>query len=141
MGKVLIYLQYSGRSSNAYICFLKGLQRPLLGRPELDSLNVLIVVASVDVDKGGHTVTIDMKTMSPKSEQCCIERNKWLLKYPRLLQGLGKLKCSYKITLNPSISPFSCSVPRRVSLPLLPKVERALKEMVSDGIISKVEGL
>ncbi|KAK7105840.1 hypothetical protein V1264_017168 [Littorina saxatilis] len=49
------------------------------------------------------------------------------------------VKCDpIKIVLNEDAEPYSISVPRRVPIPLLPKVERELQRMLSDGIIEKV---
>ena len=67
-----------------------------------------------------------------------LEKSKWLKKYPKLFTGLGKMKCIYKVNLHEDAEPFACFVPRKVSLPLLPKVEKALQSMDEDDITEKI---
>jgi len=43
-----------------------------------------------------------------------------------------------KIELEPGIEPYSISVPRRIPLPLLPKVEAELKRMEENDVIEKI---
>lgn len=45
----------------------------------------------------------------------------------------------YSIVLKPGVKPFSLSTPRRISLPLPPKVKEELERMEQQGVISKVE--
>lgn len=45
-----------------------------------------------------------------------------------------------KIILKDDAEPYSISVPRRIPIPLLPKVERELKRMEEAGVIEKVSG-
>ena len=45
----------------------------------------------------------------------------------------------YTIVLRPGAKPFSLSTPRRISLPLMPKVREELTRMEQQGVISKVE--
>ena len=58
--------------------------------------------------------------------------------FPQLFTGLGRLKDSYKIKLRQEAIPFALSVPRRVAIPLLPKVKEELERMTKLGVISKV---
>ncbi|KAL7861729.1 hypothetical protein SRHO_G00131700 [Serrasalmus rhombeus] len=46
---------------------------------------------------------------------------------------------AYKIVLKPGAKPFSLSTPRRISLPLMPRVKEELNRMEQQGVISKVE--
>ncbi len=41
--------------------------------------------------------------------------------------------------LKPGAKPFSLSTPRRISLPLLPKVREELERMEQQGVFSKVK--
>ncbi|KAL6470492.1 hypothetical protein MHYP_G00216110 [Metynnis hypsauchen] len=53
--------------------------------------------------------------------------------------GIGTLKGEpVKITLKEGAEPYSIATPRRVPIPLLPRVEEELKRMESMGIIEKV---
>ena len=47
---------------------------------------------------------------------------------------------TYNITLKEGAKPSALSTPRRVALPLLPKVKKELQRMEDLGVISKVEG-
>ncbi|CAL9703681.1 unnamed protein product [Knipowitschia caucasica] len=49
------------------------------------------------------------------------------------------MKGEYNIVLKPGAQPYSISTPRRISLPLLPKVKEELYRMERQGVISKVE--
>ena len=119
LGRVFTTFSYKQNKCNGYIYLIKNLSRPLLGRPELRSLKVFSVSG----------VQCDEKPA---------DRKYWLKQFPKLFSGLGRLEHSYKISLKGGIEPFSCSVARRVSLPQLPKVEKALNSMVDQGIISSV---
>ena len=59
--------------------------------------------------------------------------------FPNLFSGLGKMEGEYTIVLRPGAKPFSLSTPRRISLPLMPKVREELTRMEQQGVISKVE--
>lgn len=59
--------------------------------------------------------------------------------FPKLFPGLGKLEGEYKIELKPDAKPFPLSTPRRVPLPLMPKVKKELARMEEIGVISRVE--
>ena len=60
-------------------------------------------------------------------------------RFPSLFGKLGKLQWSYHIKLKESAVPFSLNTPRRVAIPLLPKVQMELERMESIGVISRVE--
>ena len=53
--------------------------------------------------------------------------------------GLGRLKDIYIIKLRKDAQPFSLTTPRRIALPLLPKVKAELQWMEDLGVISKVK--
>uniref|UniRef100_A0A3B5QZY7 Gypsy retrotransposon integrase-like protein 1 n=1 Tax=Xiphophorus maculatus TaxID=8083 RepID=A0A3B5QZY7_XIPMA len=59
--------------------------------------------------------------------------------FPKLFTGLGLMEGEYNIVLSPDAQPFSLSTPRRISLPLLPKVKEELNRMQQEGVITKVE--
>uniref|UniRef100_A0A3P8NB56 ribonuclease H n=1 Tax=Astatotilapia calliptera TaxID=8154 RepID=A0A3P8NB56_ASTCA len=59
--------------------------------------------------------------------------------FPTLFSGLGRMAGEYKIELKADAKPFALSTPRRVLLPLLPKVKRELARMEELGVISRVE--
>ena len=47
---------------------------------------------------------------------------------------------AYHIKLQPEAEPFALSTPRRIALPLLPKVKQELERIEKMGVISKVNG-
>ena len=60
-------------------------------------------------------------------------------RFPKLFNGLGKLKEAYSIQLRDDTQPFSLSVPRRVAIPLMRPVKEELERMERLGVIVKVE--
>ena len=65
--------------------------------------------------------------------------DKFVNLYPDLFNGLGSLTVEYHIQLKQSAIPFALCTPRRVALPLLPKIKAELTRMEDMGVISKVE--
>ena len=68
-----------------------------------------------------------------------VETNSIVERFPKLFQGLGRLKGNYAIKLKSDAKPFALTTPRRVALPLLPKVKAELERMESLGVITRVE--
>ena len=64
----------------------RNLSRALLGRPEIQALNVAVLIEPV---QGGYVV-----------EQ-----------FPELFKGLGKLRDNYKIKLREGATPFALTTP------------------------------
>ena len=94
---------------------MNGARQALLGRPAIESLEI---VKKIDE----------------------VEAKDYVAEYPKLFTGLGKLEGpEYTIKLKPDAKPFALSSPRRVPVPLLPKVKEELARMESMGIISKVD--
>ena len=92
---------------------VKGLHKPLLGRPAIEALKIVAFMNGIQFQE-------------------VIKR------FPQLFTGLGRLKDSYKIKLKEGAIPFALSVPRRVAIPLLPRVKEELERMTKLGVISKV---
>ena len=101
-------------TQNVYV--IRGLKTPLLGRPAIEALSLVSVVQSVN---------------SPGEEI--------FKKYPTLFQGLGKLTGEYNIKLREDAQPYAVTTPRRIALPLLPKVKEELERLEFQGVISRVE--
>ena len=112
-GKFEANLQYKARSSKQTVYIVSALSKALLGKPAIESLNLVIRVDSVDKD-------------SCKA------------KYPELFIGLGSLEGEYTIKLKPNSTPFALTTPRRVALPLRPRVKKELERMESMGVITKI---
>ena len=86
------------------IYVVKGLHKPLLGRPAIDKLRLVLRVSPID-----HT------NQSPME------------KFPNLFKGLGKLQNDYKIQLKEGAKPYALTTPRRVAIPLMKPVEQELQ--------------
>ena len=106
-------LQRNTLQTTQEIYVVRGLHKPLLGRPAIEALNIAAFVNGVQL-------------------QDVVKQ------FPQLFTGLGRLKDSYKIKLRQEAIPFALSVPRRVAIPLLPKVKEELERMTKLGVISKV---
>ena len=59
--------------------------------------------------------------------------------YPSLFKGLGTITGEYHISLQDGAKPFAISTPRRIPLPLIPKVKQELERMEAMGVITRVE--
>ena len=95
---------------------VKGLQTPLIRRPAIRELESVRRIHEVSQDKG-YVIS----------------------EYPELFTGLGKIKGRYKIELEEGSKPYSVSTPRRVPIPLLPRVKEELQRMENLGVISKID--
>ena len=81
------------------IFVVQTLKKALLGKPAIEALNLVARVNSVS-----------------RGEEIAD-------KYPALFTGLGSLEGEYHIQLKEDATPFALTAPRRVALPLLPKVK------------------
>lgn len=59
-------------------------------------------------------------------------------RHPKLFKGLGKRDSKYHIQLKDNAVPHAVNTPRRIALPLMPKVKDNLVELEGQGVISKV---
>ena len=60
-------------------------------------------------------------------------------RYPQLFSGLGSIIGEHIIRLNADATPFTISTPRRIALPLMPKVKSELERMERLGVIKRVK--
>ena len=98
------------------IYVVQGLHKALLGRPAIESLHVVAQVAPITTHK------------------CEV-----VAQYPHLFKGLGCLQGAYHIKLKGDSRPLAFTTPRRVPIPLRPKMKAELERMETLGVISKVE--
>ena len=68
-----------------------------------------------------------------------IQKETVIEQFPLVFKGLGRLKDSYKIEVKKDATPFALTTPRRVPIPLLPKVKEELQRMERMGVISHIE--
>ena len=57
------------------------------------------------------------------------EVDKFVVRFPKLFQGLGTIEGEYCISLQEGAKPITLSTPRRIPLPLMPKVKLELQRM------------
>ncbi|XP_006812157.1 uncharacterized protein LOC100366740 [Saccoglossus kowalevskii] len=58
--------------------------------------------------------------------------------YPQLFKGLGEMPHPYKLQLKDNAKPYSVPIPRRIAIPLLPRVKDELERLESLNVIRKV---
>lgn len=109
-----IRLQKGEKHTLEEVYVVKSLHSPLLGRPAITKLGLVTRVDGLSMDT--------------------LHNN-----YPKLCSGLGMLQRPYTIKLSPGAVPFSLKTPRRIPLPLMPKVKNELQRMEKMGVISRVE--
>ncbi|XP_062855259.1 uncharacterized protein K02A2.6-like [Trichomycterus rosablanca] len=110
-------LKKGQKSTSQEVYVVKELATPLLGRSAAVALQLVarLDAVSLDTDEAVRA------------------------EFPKLFNGLGRMQGEYNIVLKTDAEPFSLSTPRRISLPLLPKVKEELNRMEQQGVISKVE--
>lgn len=116
IGKFTAELEWSTSKVQEEVFVVAGMKNSLLGRPAIQSLNLLAKVCSV------------------KSTTSRI-----IAEHPKLFHGLGNLDGEYHIELKEGAKPFALSTPRRIALPRRSLVKKELKAMESSGIISRVK--
>lgn len=95
---------------------IKGLKKPLLGKPAIKELKILEFVNELSKTE-----------LNPRTD------------FPELFRGLGEMKNTYKIELKDDAKPFNLTCPRRLPLPLKDKVEEELKSLQEQGIIRPID--
>ena len=113
-GRFTGVLRVNGKTLSQDIYVVSELRTPLLGRPAIEGLNLVSRIQPVQTES-----VVEM--------------------FPSVFQGLGRLKDSYAIKLGSDVKPFALTAPRRIALPLLPKVKEELQRMEDLNVISKVE--
>ncbi len=108
-------LRSQDRGETESVFVVDDLSCALLGRPPIESLDLVCRVRAIHSKED-------------------------LLRYfPKLLNGLGKLEGDYKIQLQEDSRPYALSTPRRVAIPMLPKVKAELQRMEDMGVVRRVQ--
>ena len=106
-------MQYNNIVVEQEVFVIHDLHKALIGLPAIEALELVSRV---------NNITLDIPA-----------------KFPELFEGLGSLPGEYTIRLSDNARPFTITMPRRVALPLLPKVKSELERMEKSGVISKVD--
>ncbi|MGH0165230.1 UNVERIFIED_CONTAM: hypothetical protein FKN15_050553, partial [Acipenser sinensis] len=75
------------------------------------------------------TPLLDINAIENLNQIARLDNAKWLEKYNYLFSGLGELEEEYHIELKPGSKPFSLTVTRRISVPLIEQVKQELSRM------------
>ena len=108
-------LTYKQSKTCQEIFVVQRLELPLIGRPAIEALNLISRINFVDSSE------------------------RFVNLYPDLFIGLGTLGVEYHIQLKHDAKPYALTTPRRVAIPLMPKVKQELTRMESMGVITKVD--
>ena len=111
-GQFVATLQHGNKQVTEDVFVVRRLSRALLGRPAIESLDLVSRVNAVQ---------------SKKNLLC------------ELFDGLGKLDREYKIQLREDAKPYALTTPRCVVIPMLPKVKAELEHMERMGVVSRVK--
>jgi len=132
-------LRTLGVCRNAKMCFrnevintdvyvIDGHVTPLLGRDDATSLKL---VRRVDaVEQPLHVAPGQLQSpraLLPEEE------------FAAVFEGLGCMEGEYAIQLEEGAKPFSISTPRHVPIPLREPTERALNDLLKQGVIERVD--
>ena len=115
-GRFIGVLRKGDKMVEEEIYVIRGLHKPLLGRPAIEKMDILARIGTV-VGSVSQSV---------------------INNFSHLFRGLGKLDGDYTIRLKEEARPFSLSTPRRVPIPLMKPVKQELDRMVKLGVISPV---
>ena len=116
-GQFTANLKSGTNTCNQTVYVVPDLHIPLLGRPAIEALGLVKRVGSVEDDK----------IFDPQKS------------FPALFRSLGKLQRPYHIQLKDGAKPLALTAPRRVPVPLLPKVKAELDRMKQLGVIIPVK--
>lgn len=117
-------ISWEGKCVQQQIFVVEGLQTALLGRPAIRALDVLSHLDAVEAGKQSSARRASFPEARPE--------------FCQLFTGLGQMKTVYKVTLKANATPYAVTTPRRVAVPLQPKVEQELQRMQHLGVIRQV---
>ena len=89
MGKCVAKLKRGTREIEETVYVVRSLHRPLLGRPAIESLDLVKRVNTIGIMTSDHIK----------------------LQFPKLFSGLGKFQGNYHICLKPGAKPYSLTTP------------------------------
>ena len=132
LGKFEGLLQYKNKITTQTIYVIDEQEEALLGKPSIMALGFLRVIRGIKNDI----------KLCDKSQEIKDNRNLQEIKnrYPRLFDGIGRMKNCAQLKLKPNAIPKALKTPRNIPIPLREKVKNELKRMVEANIIEEVEG-
>jgi hypothetical protein len=115
-GSFFATLRYKDRQFETTVYVLANVATPLLSRLASTQLGIVARLDAVS-----------------DSKQAIMQQ------YPKLFKGLGCMEGAYRIQLKPDATPYAVYAPRRIPLPLMPKVKNELDRLLKLGVIERVE--
>ncbi|KAL8599835.1 hypothetical protein ACOMHN_038408 [Nucella lapillus] len=132
----------SGKTSIWEKIYIVRSSRLLLGQPAIDKLGLIHDIPGAFTIRAIRTTPDDKPSPKELPLPTCADFSSKAdiqAKYPHLFQGLGELEGEQHVTLKDDAQPFCQTVPRRVPIPLLKKVEAQLNKMVDIDVIERVD--
>ena len=117
-GKFEAMLTWRSKQCSTKIFVAENVRTPLLGRSPIEALGLIHRVEAIS------TIPVNIRTQ-----------------YPSLFTGLGCMSEPYEIRIKHDATPYAITSPRRVLLPLLPKIKDELKRLKRFNVIEKVDTL
>ena len=111
----------------------------LLGSPAIRKLGLIKNIPGAFSIRAIRSMAKNSETSKPQVEVNFGSASDVKQKYPKLWSGLGKLDGELHIEITDGAKPFAQTVPRRVPVPLLGKVEAELDKMVNLDVIEPVD--
>lgn len=95
----------------------------------------------------GRKDIVELNILQPPAfEKCSVRKTesenvslKLIEKYPRLFREIGEFKGEIDIKLEGDVIPFVQTTPRRVPIPLLPKLKSEIERLIDLDIIERMD--
>ncbi|KAL8616804.1 hypothetical protein ACOMHN_017841 [Nucella lapillus] len=132
----------SGKTSIWEKVYIVRCSRLLLGQPAIDKLGLIHDIPGAFTIRAIRTTPDDKPSPKERLLPTCADFSSKAdvqAKYPHLFQGLGELEGEQHVALKDDAQPFCQTVPRRVPVPLLKKVEAQLNKMVNLDVIERID--
>lgn len=109
------------------VYIVEGLSTPILGRSAMVGLDIF---------------------QPPLLETFCVMKNekidtleKIIKEFPRLFRDIGEFKGEVNIRLKPEVTSFVQTVPRKVPIPLLPKLKTEIDRLINLDVIERIDAV
>ncbi|XP_047998796.1 uncharacterized protein K02A2.6-like [Leguminivora glycinivorella] len=114
-----IKLTWQGKSMLTDVYVLADQHTPLLGLTECDNFGIVKWHSKIEIMQISNQIL-------PEEE------------FQELFTGLGVMKGQYCIKLKENAKPYAVTTPRHISIPIRPKVEKALQNLQDIGVIEPI---
>ena len=136
--KMLLPVYKTVRGAGQQLLSVKGRFRTTLKKGGKAMSEEIYVIPNLKSPLLGVTV-IEALGLAAQLQVVADELNDPAREFPHLFKGLGKTSAKYRITLQEGAEPYAINVPRRIAIPLMPKVKAEIERMARLGVISRIE--